>query len=384
MRNKIYVKRSIIALALASAISVGGGSACADHNVMAKSKKDSVKVQVLKAVSGVKSGKYTYYLDNTTLKRAKKNGKAKVVAKKVNRFKLSGKYIFYNKGTKLYRIKKDGTGKAKLLASHCNYIQELKGNRIIYAGAYGKFSVKTNGKENKKIFSYSQDFHRLGDRLYYDKDIRDTKGEKVGVEFRSKKMDGTDDICEKIFDYTDVFAYVAGNMFHVFCRDSVDRTKILIYSKQADGTWSVVENKCNYSFDHAGVADGKLFFFHSGTGNADIETGLEASTKLFQVNTDGSQTEYLDMAANKMLCFYSLGDFYTTGNYLVMEDGGDDSGHTYYIIDKKSRKVVKKIGIGHYAHGDEELIKIKIIGSRVYVMRGGNGGKIGYNIYKLK
>ena len=59
-------------------------------------------------------------------KRAKKNGKAKVVAKKANRFKLSGKYIFYNKGTKLYRIKKDGTGKAKLLASHCNYIEELK------------------------------------------------------------------------------------------------------------------------------------------------------------------------------------------------------------------------------------------------------------------
>lgn len=376
------MKKAMLALTLTLALV--GVQNYSDNDVMAKTKKDSVKIQVLKAVNGVKSGKYTYYLDKTTLKRAKKNAKAKVIVKKADRFKLSGKYVFYNKGTKLYRIKKDGTGKSKLIAKHCNHIQEIKGNRIIYAGAYGKFTVKTDGKGNKKIFSYSQGFTRVGDRLYYEKDICNEKGEKTGIEIRSKKMDGTDDVSEKVFDHKDVFTYVADNRFHVLCRDWVDCTKIQISTKQTDGTWSVVENKCPYFFDHAGVVDDKLFFFYSGTSTVDPEKGLEASTKLYQLNADGSQTEYLDLEANKMLCFYNLGDFYTTGKYLVMEDYGDDGGHAYYIIDKKTKKVIKKIGIGKFAYDDEEHIKIKIIGSKVYVMRGGNGGKTGYNIYQLK
>ena len=332
---------------------------------MAASKKAKTQTAVEKALTGVKSGKTTYYIKKTNLISVK-GKKTKVLAKQVNSFRISGKNIYYVRNfSKLYRMKKNGTSKKKLTGT-CSRILGIHGSNIHYTGSLGVYRIQTNGKGKKKIFRYGMGASAVcsGGRIYAK-----YVSSSTGVLVQSAKYNGSD----KKTEFTDATGnegafYVKNNQLRVAVVNKKD--ELSLYTKDENGAWqSKKADLGGKRADYILYDKGKLYAF--------------AGTTVYQVNETGESTVILELSEFGISTIWNFGRFEKKGAYWILEDYGDDGGHCVYLIHANTKKLVKTLAMPAGNWGDEENIDYVLKKGTVYVRYSGDGGEALYKTYTL-
>ena len=365
---------------------------CAFFTVSANaSSKESVKTQVLKELTGVKSGSYTYYIHDNKLYRVKSGKKAEMVRKNVAQFQISGNYVYYVASNKncIYRIAKDGKN-PKLIGRHGYKIINIQDGYVYYSGGYGHRRVTTGGKKETKILGYGHwNATFYNGRIYYSELVRESDV-PAGEAYVT-----VDQICSKALDGSDKKRYVKNEPTQLDMDFTFYELNGILYA----GQQGAEENRLyrlndTDEFEQLSIVTTQsvdviytddtyayVYNYDSTNGHEDRNDG-----NIYRMDAEGKQELFLDLKSAGIYV-EEVYTFRKESNYWILYDTCGDSDPIVYIFNTNG-KLIKTLEMPKELSGDEAYIEYAIKGKTAYVKFSGdklnqaNGEYYPASIYK--
>jgi hypothetical protein len=322
------------------------------YKIRTASQKAKV-AKIQKKISGVKSGKYTYYIARNSLQDhnlvRSKGKKTQILCKSASQFVVNGKYVYYRTDTDsyLHRMKKNGSGKKRIAdTEEGGYIQLIQDGYIYFSYDLDMLArTKVNGKGKIKVFDTdARRWKIINDRIYYIRTIGDDNGITVGSRktgVYSMALDGADNRVElesdsfdyetKILSVNDTPAIVNGGT--VYVKQSSGE-----YTQMTDETMVPLPSDL-YQENYFFTAGNELFAeYYAESDGKYYSSGLQ----YYHYTDDFTKELVIDIdSCGKRVGgeYFSLKKF---GKYYLLNSNYDQSSDGLYIFDKNG-KFIRKV-----------------------------------------